>query len=102
MTSPCVRGSAEASALVLRSAHQAERAPLPVRTTGRLIRRRGLASGSAGFGSDNSILLWDPRSLQEITRLEVDAAVLCLAALPDGRLAAGDQLSRLHWLKILD
>jgi len=29
-------------------------------------------------------------------------SLLCLLALPDGRLLAGDELGRLHWLKVLD
>jgi hypothetical protein len=36
----------------------------------------------------------------ETARLEVDAPVTCLAALPDGRLVAGDAIRRLHWLVI--
>ena len=33
---------------------------------------------------------------QEITRLEADAEVWCLAALSDGRLVAWERLGRLH------
>jgi hypothetical protein len=51
---------------------------------------------------DNTIRLWELASGNEITRLEVDAAVLCLAALPDGRLIAADALGRLHWLEIAE
>ena len=62
-----------------------------------------LASGAA----DNTIRLWDLHSLKEITRLEVDAAVLCLAALPgiDGKaccIVAGDRIGRLHWLEVVE
>ena len=58
----------------------------------------GLASGS----SDNTIRLWETSSGKELARLEVDSAVHCLAALPDGHLVAGDAIGRLHWLKIAD
>jgi hypothetical protein len=33
-----------------------------------------------------------------LTRFEVDGPIFALAALPDGRIAAGDQLGRIHWL----
>ena len=56
-----------------------------------------LASGSY----DNTIRLWDTGSGIEITRLEIDAPVLCLAALSDGSLVAGDQIGNLHWLQIV-
>ena len=62
-----------------------------------------LASGSW----DNTVRLWDPATGEELCRLEVDAAVHCLAVLPaiegDGwRLIAGDESGRLHWLEIVD
>ena len=57
-----------------------------------------LASGSW----DNTVRLWDMNTGAEITRLEVDAAVFCLTALPEGGLVAGDNSGRLHWLEILD
>ena len=61
-----------------------------------------LASG----GGDKTIRLWDTGTGKEITRLEVDAAVLCLCVLParDGkacRLVAGDGIGRLHWLEVV-
>jgi WD40 repeat protein len=51
---------------------------------------------------DNSIRLWDPRTGTESARLELDAYALCLAALPDGSLVAGDGFGRLHWLEIVN
>jgi WD40 repeat protein len=57
-----------------------------------------LASGA----HDRTIRLWDV-ALREISRLEVDAPIHCLAALrSNGRLIAGDQLGRLHWLQVVD
>ncbi len=62
-----------------------------------------MANGQLASGSyDHTIRLWDIGARREITRLEVDAPVYCLAALPDGRLAAGDQLGRVHWLEIVE
>jgi WD40 repeat protein len=57
-----------------------------------------LASGS----DDKTIRLWNLATRAEMAQLEVDAAVYCLAALPDCRLIAGDGLGRLHWLEILE
>ncbi len=57
-----------------------------------------LASGSA----DNTIRLWNPATGHQLCLLEVDAPVLCLAALPDCRLVAGDEIGLLHWLEIVD
>jgi len=57
-----------------------------------------LASGSY----DNTIRLWDVAVQREISRLEVDAPVHCLAVLPSNHLVAGDELGRLHWLEIVD
>jgi WD40 repeat protein len=51
---------------------------------------------------DSTIRLWNVVTATELSRLEVDAAVLCLAALCDGRFVAGDMLERLHWIEILD
>ncbi len=63
--------------------------------------RACLVSGSGDLDGDNTVRLWDVRTSRETARLVVDAAVLCLVALPDGRLVAGDKLGRLHWLEIL-
>jgi len=57
-----------------------------------------LASGSW----DGAIRLWDAKTGAEITRLEVDAAVNCLIALPAACLVAGDAIGRLHWLEVVD
>jgi len=41
---------------------------------------------------DRTVRLWDLPTGREACRLEVDAAVLCLAAIPEDRIVAGDQL----------
>jgi len=41
-------------------------------------------------------------SRAETARLEIDAPITCIAALPSGRLVAGDAIGRLHWLEIVD
>ncbi len=56
----------------------------------------------ASVSCDKTVRLWATKAGAEHTRLEVDAAVECLIALPDGRFVAGDQIGRLHWLEILD
>jgi WD40 repeat protein len=66
--------------------------PLAVLPEGRL------ASGS----DDRTIRLWDVNCAREIARLDVDASLDRLVALPDGRLAAVDKLGRLHWLEIVE
>ena len=57
-----------------------------------------LASGAY----DYTIRLWDVTAGGETARLEIDAPIPCLAALPFGRLVAGDAIGRLHWLEIVD
>jgi len=48
------------------------------------------------YASGTSDLM--PNSGRETARIEVDASVLCLTALSDHRIIAGDSLGRLHWL----
>jgi WD40 repeat protein len=50
---------------------------------------------------DNTIRLWDVMTGAELCRLEVDAPVLCVIALSDKYLVAGDGMGRLHWLDIV-
>jgi len=50
-----------------------------------------LASG----GEDNTIRLWEIKTAKEIVRLEVDAGVVCFAALGGCRLAAENALADL-------
>jgi len=57
-----------------------------------------LASGSL----DRTIRLWDVKIGAETACLEFDATVRSVAALPDGRVVAGDELGFVHWLKIVD
>jgi hypothetical protein len=51
---------------------------------------------------DNTIRLWDPDIGAETAKLETDAPIHCIAALPAARLVAGDAIGRLHWLEIVD
>jgi WD40 repeat protein len=60
-----------------------------------------LPEGRLASGSRGMILLWDIAARREIARLEIDNGIGCLAALPDGRLVAGDANGRLHWLEII-
>jgi len=46
--------------------------------------------------------MWDPSTGAEIARLETDAPINCVTVLPAGRLIAGDNLGRLHWLEVVD
>jgi hypothetical protein len=51
------------------------------------------------------IRLWDVKTGVETARLQIDGAVLCIAALPalpDSRINAGDNLGRLQWLELVD
>jgi WD40 repeat protein len=57
-----------------------------------------LASGSW----DNTIRLRDLKTGVKTARLEIDAMVCCLVALPATCFVAGDALGRLHWLEIVD
>jgi WD40 repeat protein len=57
-----------------------------------------LASGS----DDRTIRIWDTCVDREITRLEIDGPVASLAQLGFGRLVAGDNFGRLHWLEVVD
>ena len=64
--------------------------------------------GSLSPVLDRIVRVWDIEpgkgtcGARELTRLEIDAEVLCLAALPTGHLVAGDALGRLHWLEFLE
>ncbi|MDG4560682.1 MAG: NB-ARC domain-containing protein [Candidatus Competibacter sp.] len=63
----------------------------------------GLPHGRIASGSDDrTVRVWDVCSNKEICRMELDSVVLCLAALPDGRFVAGDQIGKLHWFDIVD
>jgi WD40 repeat protein len=62
----------------------------------------GEARRLASCSIDKSVRVWDLRTATEIARLELDAGVTCLAALPDGRLVAADAAGQLHWLELVD
>jgi WD40 repeat protein len=63
-----------------------------------------LADGRLASGAtyDGTIRLWNLVNTKKTCSIEVDGTVLCLAALPDGRLVAGDELGQLHWLQIVN
>jgi hypothetical protein len=48
------------------------------------------------------IRLWDVKTGVETARLEIDGAILCIAARPDSHINAGDNVWRLHWLETVD
>jgi WD40 repeat protein len=56
----------------------------------------------ASCGDDHTVRIWDTTNCSEICRLELDAAVLSLAALPNGQFVAGDRLGRIHWLELIE
>ncbi|MBL8558793.1 MAG: AAA family ATPase [Hyphomonadaceae bacterium] len=55
-----------------------------------------LVSGS----EDNSIQVWQLSTRSVIARLDIDAEVRSVVALPDRRYVVGDALGRMHWLAI--
>jgi hypothetical protein len=71
--------------------------PFPVKALC-VLRDGRLASGS----QDKTIRLWNVKTGAETARLEIDAALRSVAALPDGRVVAGDDLGLVHWLEIVD
>jgi WD40 repeat protein len=55
-----------------------------------------LASASA----DHSLRIWDVGAGALLTRLDLDAGLTSLAAMPDGTLVAGDHAGRVHFLRV--
>jgi hypothetical protein len=53
------------------------------------------------FSHFTTIRPWDVARGAETARLEADAPLLCLTALADLHLVAGDSLGRLHWLEVV-
>jgi hypothetical protein len=44
----------------------------------------------------------DPDTGAEAAKLETDAPIYCITALPAARLVAGDAIGRLHCLEVVD
>ena len=48
----------------------------------------------------DGIRLWDFETKDQLAWLQLTAEAESFAALPDGRLAVGDKLGRIHWLRV--
>ena len=55
-----------------------------------------LVSGS----KDKTIKVWNVSACAEQISLHIGTIPYCLAALPDGRVVAGDEKGALHWLRL--